>query len=237
MKCQVEGCGRDAVLNAADKQVCRAHWGRHHRSGSFGSGRIREVRKSRGVCVADGCGKIDSGPHGYCSTHRTRITRHGDPSVVIKPSERQMPSGQDHPNWAGGDISYMGMHQRLRRLRGSSLDYLCVDCGKNAQQWSYDHAGQAEERDSEFGKYSVDPSDYSPRCIPCHKVYDLARLPSFGNPIDVSYAIAQYRSGRGVRAIATELKVSRPRLRALLVAAGESIRGPGGVRLGGKESE
>ena len=53
------------------------------------------------------------------------------------------------------------IHKRLRRIKGSAWYYDCVDCGAEAEHWSWIH--------------DTDPTDihnYEPRCVSCHQKYD-----------------------------------------------------------------
>ena len=50
-----------------------------------------------------------------------------------------------------------------------------VDCAGTAAEWSYDHTAP-DEMQSEFGRYSALASHYWPRCVPCHRVMDIALL-------------------------------------------------------------
>lgn len=160
--------------------------------------------------------------------HQTRIDRHGDPSTVVPYSERQK-KGDNAPAWAGDSVTYAGMHIRLRTLRGSASKRKCVDCGKSAAQWSYTLNAGERERTGPEGKYSVSVDDYEPRCVPCHKRYDLARTPSWGRKFDAATVIATYLSGRGYKSIAAELHVSEHRIKAALLDAGIQLRGSGGI--------
>lgn len=70
---------------------------------------------------------------------------------------------------------YRATHDRLQRDRGSASKHHCIDCGHQAQQWSYDHTDPFQLLSSDGLPYSTDPSHYQPRCVPCHKMYDLTR--------------------------------------------------------------
>lgn len=52
-------------------------------------------------------------------------------------------------------------HNTLRRVRGSASLYRCVDCGKQARDWSHTHKTDPDDIDN-----------YHPRCAICHKQYD-----------------------------------------------------------------
>lgn len=125
------------------------------------------------ICAIDGCEQVEDGNSGLCKKHDTRRRRHGDPLVVIKPSERAQPSGAAHPRWTGDDATYLGAHQRVRYHRGRAKDRACVDCGKTAAHWSYNRACP-NEKQSDLGPYSTDITQYVPRCVSCHKRFDLA---------------------------------------------------------------
>lgn len=84
------------------------------------------------------------------------------------------------------DAGYGAAHDRVRADRGRAEDYQCTDCGGAARHWSYNHS-DPDERHSDkprhYGAaYSLDPAHYSPRCVPCHKRFDLdrrdARIPA-----------------------------------------------------------
>lgn len=68
--------------------------------------------------------------------------------------------------------SYSGVHMRLRLIRGSASSYLCVVCGRQAQQWAYDWQ-DVGEIDSPVGPYSLNGDHYQPMCASDHKEFDL----------------------------------------------------------------
>lgn len=76
-------------------------------------------------------------------------------------------------------VGYGTAHDRVRFDRGSAASHLCIDCGRQAAQWSYDHCDPRElighGGGAEGLPYSSDPSHYDPRCVPCHKTFDLGR--------------------------------------------------------------
>ena len=60
------------------------------------------------------------------------------------------------------DPNYTRYHNKVRRLRGKATEHTCVDCGKQAHEWS-------SVRDTD----GSDPHDhFQPRCYRCHKSYD-----------------------------------------------------------------
>lgn len=80
------------------------------------------------------------------------------------------------------DSGYGAAHWRVYRDRGPIADQDCIDCGDPARHWSYDHDDQNEllayVRSANPVAYSLNPDHYSPRCVPCHKRFDLDRIDS-----------------------------------------------------------
>lgn len=81
-----------------------------------------------------------------------------------------------------GPCSYDTAHMRVKSFRGYARTHDCVDCGKEARDWSYDGRCPLEQigyRPGRTGlfKWSPDPRSYSPRCVPCHKKFDLKENP------------------------------------------------------------
>lgn len=56
---------------------------------------------------------------------------------------------------------YQLIHRRLRSTLGKADQRECVDCGKQARDWSCAHG-------MDPNKYS----SYEPRCRKCHQIYD-----------------------------------------------------------------
>lgn len=68
--------------------------------------------------------------------------------------------------------TYSGLHQLIRRTRGSASEFPCADCGEQAQHWSYNHTASVELRSALGSPYATDPAHYSPRCQSCHRRFD-----------------------------------------------------------------
>lgn len=85
-------------------------------------------------------------------------------------------------NHLSDNVGYGAAHDRVKRLHGPADRHQCVDCGSRAQHWSYDHTDPDERYEEGLSArpvaYSLDVEHYSPRCVPCHKRYDLARANS-----------------------------------------------------------
>lgn len=75
--------------------------------------------------------------------------------------------------------TYVSVHLRLAADRGPASSRSCVDCGRQARHWSYDHADPDElisDVPATLGiAFSADPEHYLPRCVSCHKSFDLGR--------------------------------------------------------------
>jgi hypothetical protein len=72
-----------------------------------------------------------------------------------------------------GPITYNSLHARLRRVRGAASALTCIDCGRQADEWSYrggcpDELSEVRERDGHAMLYTLDLSMYDPRCKSCH---------------------------------------------------------------------
>jgi hypothetical protein len=104
---------------------------------------------------------------------RVRWRKYGDPHVVNQPAPMR---GDNHPMWAGDEVTYGGQHIRVRLFRGRASVHLCVDCSQQAYDWSYDNTGVSEriaDSGSSIGqRYSTDVTQYSPRCRSCHRAFD-----------------------------------------------------------------
>ena len=98
-------------------------------------------------------------------THKAKGWVRGQPMRFIHGHHlrlREQPRGEESPRWLGDSVVYESAHTRIRRTHGPAAVHSCVDCGEQAQEWSYkDRQG-----------YSTDFSDYAPRCRPCHRRYD-----------------------------------------------------------------
>lgn len=164
-RCTADGC--DKPIRSSRSPWCEMHYYRLRRKGTL----TARTWHRRGICAVDGCDQAEK-LRGYCSRHETRYRRHGDPLVVRQP---RVHSGAANGWWSGDAVTYSGAHDRVRHARGAASGHLCADCGGQASQWSYDHA-DANEKPSTEGPYSADVEHYEPRCVPCHKAFDLHYL-------------------------------------------------------------
>lgn len=73
--------------------------------------------------------------------------------------------GGTHYAWKGSDVSYRGLHQWVRRLKGTPS--ICSQCGKN------DKRPRAIQWANVDGMYRRDINDFVALCVSCHKLKDL----------------------------------------------------------------
>lgn len=163
--CVIDGCTR--VRGWRD--WCKTHGLRWSKYGDpLGHGRVNGVDYNvKADCQVDDCDR-KAHAHRYCHKHLTRWKKHGDPNVVSE--IRGRPLKGDVPTFAA-------IHKRIWRIRGSAKNYPCVDCSGVAAEWSY-QGGCPNEM---IGKvrnslvpYSENLDLYVPRCVRCHRLFDLA---------------------------------------------------------------
>jgi hypothetical protein len=149
--CVIEGCDKPNPVGP----LCHAHKSRLTRE------RHRTSPPGR-ICEVANCGRRYESS-GYCSLHLYRVRTYGDP--VVEPPSRK----SERPG-------YSGVHIRLRHIRGRACDHRCVDCDRQADDWSYNGGAPSEERSRDGLPFTVDLGWYSPRCKKCHRNFDLARV-------------------------------------------------------------
>lgn len=165
-ECRVDGCAKES----RGRGLCSMHWTRWRKHGD------PNIVKRSGVdyqaprtCSVDGCA-VRAHSHGFCPKHLRRWQKHGDPQHIA-PITGRPPAGE-FP-------SYGAIHKRLTRSLGPARLHLCIDCGKPAQEWSYDGSDPDQIEALERGStvfYSLDIERYEPRCVSCHRKHDQAGL-------------------------------------------------------------
>lgn len=159
--CSADNCPK--LPRSKNSVYCEMHYGRMRRNGNLDGRKIVS-----GPCESDECMKPKTGS-GYCRMHNLRLRIRGDLDFEHR--------GEDHIGWTGNSATYNAAHLRVKKSRGSARKQYCVGCGGKAAHWSYDHADPRELVEELDGKYTIvysaDPSHYSPRCVSCHKKFDL----------------------------------------------------------------
>lgn len=89
--------------------------------------------------------------------------------------------------------NYRTVHQRLKRAHGPATAHLCQDCGRQADEWSYDNADPDEgiDPDNEC-PYSIDLEHYLTRCKSCHRQADYARRVRHRIPLPAAACVQLY---------------------------------------------
>lgn len=169
--CSVSNCG--SLVKS--KGMCQKHYFRMWRNGTLEL--THPQREQRGICIVNDCDKRDVGPHGLCDKHLSRQKRNGHHEVLRGVTPKW---GSDNPAWRNDECGYGAAHDRVMRRRGAASDHRCVSCNEPAQQWAYNHADPNEKiAQSGYGEgcaYSTNPDMYEPKCIPCHKRFDLQKI-------------------------------------------------------------
>jgi hypothetical protein len=92
-----------------------------------------------------------------------------------RPAARRDQRGERNHMWKGHQVSYDGVHERLRSTRGKASAHACVGCGLSADDWSYRSGSPLERIDPNSGcAFAPDLSYYDPRCRSCHRQHDAA---------------------------------------------------------------
>lgn len=107
-----------------------------------------------------------------CDCGNTSVVRTGDLNRGVE----DITCGDTRAHRRSDNPGYTAAHQRVRADRGLLSYQSCIECGAAAQHWSYDHTDPNELHTDEGYAYSADPTHYSPRCVPCHKRFDLSHL-------------------------------------------------------------
>lgn len=171
--CPVDDCSK-AVLRGG---FCYAHYMKQWRYGTptperppkyvditgqrFGTLIVVSRNGKMWLCRCD-CGRERNASTG-------ELNRCNDATCGHRPSHRR-----------SDEAGYTAAHQRITMDRGPIKQQHCIDCGGQAAHWSYDHT-DPDERIGTKGAalglpYSLNSDHYAPRCVPCHKSFDLAHL-------------------------------------------------------------
>ena len=166
-KCSVDECDRKPRSRVAE--YCEMHYYRLRRNGTL---ETVKPRVPDAPCIVDGCEVPAFTLEGECRNHSLWRKRNGD---YFKRSE-----GPLSWNWRNADdMTWAAIHNRVRKAFGPAKKYDCVDCGRRAAHWSYNHQDPNERTDVVRGRKAPVGTSiefYEPRCVPCHKRLDLAKI-------------------------------------------------------------
>lgn len=166
-KCSVDECDRKPRSRVAE--YCEMHYYRLRRNGTL---ETVAPRVPDAPCIVEGCGVPAFTIKGECRNHALWRKRNGD---YINRNH-----GSLHWKWLEPDeLTWSAIHQRVRKTFGKAREYDCVDCGKRAAHWSYNHQDPNERLDEVAGyviPVGTSIEFYEPRCVPCHKRLDLAKI-------------------------------------------------------------
>lgn len=87
----------------------------------------------------------------------------------IRPKQRWVAYGQNHPLWKGDDVGYSGLHYWVYRHKGKPST--CEHCLKNSGRFEW--ANKSRE-------YRRDLNDWISLCYSCHDKYDEVRKKQWG---------------------------------------------------------
>lgn len=163
-KCEVKGC--EKVTRSGKSPHCEMHYYRLRRNGTLDT---VKKRVPDAPCKVDDCEARAYRTDGFCRNCGLRFDKNGTTAHHAK--------GELHYMWLTDEaMTYNAIHSRLRKHRGSARNYQCSECGKPAKHWSYNHDSRFEKVEMVSGyevSFGTRIEDYSPRCVPCHKRFDL----------------------------------------------------------------
>jgi hypothetical protein len=71
--------------------------------------------------------------------------------------------------------TYEQMHSGLHWAFGRAKDYVCIECGQQAEDWAYQYTSIDPQIDTKNRVYSESFDDYAPMCRSCHRRFDMLR--------------------------------------------------------------
>ncbi len=161
--CIVPGC-RDPRPRRT-RGMCDLHYQRWRLKGDVLADKpSREDPNRDRQCSIEECKKLRRSNE-MCEMHYVRWKKHGDPSIVLVGS------------FVGDEVGYVGMHQRLRKVRGTPRQ--CEGCGLDDPSRRYEWALKPDaeavyglDGNSKSRAYSLNVDDYERLCVPCHRTQD-----------------------------------------------------------------
>lgn len=91
------------------------------------------------------------------------------------------PKRQHEPTTS--ECTYSAAHNRVRNRRGKASEHRCIECGNQAEEWSYRGGAPSEQRGTRTRHrhartntvrtaWCGDPNYYDPMCQACHAARD-----------------------------------------------------------------
>ena len=172
--CSVEGCSK----TTRSRGYCYAHYMKVHRYGTpTPTHRPRPHHELAGQVFGDLTAIEWSDGQWICQCSCGESTSYRGPELLRGNAKT---CGIKRNHWSN-TTEYHAAHDRVQRRHGPAAKHECVDCGRPAAQWSYNHQDPNERISTSPGtsnglSYSLNPGYYEPRCVPCHKRFDLGRI-------------------------------------------------------------
>lgn len=174
--CEVDGCGKPGRSRTAG--ICPMHYHRLYRNGSLGRKVVEPKWHDIRGCVFGTLTVATRTPDG-----RWRCECECGEARIVSVGELNRTGSANTCGVAGRhlreDPGYAAAHDRVKRIHGPASTHRCVECGQQADHWSYDHQDPGERYAHGLSRnpvaYSAKPEHYQARCVPCHKQYDLGR--------------------------------------------------------------
>jgi hypothetical protein len=183
--CSVDSCTKPARARTAS--LCKMHYHRLYRYGTLERTTTlvkrgeREPATSPANILGQRYGtlvvaeRVGNSWLCICDCGEQRITRTGDLNRTGESNTCGKPGMHLAPI-----VEYGAAHERVERKHGRASTHPCIDCGKRAYHWSYDHQDQDElvsQATYSAGiAYSLKTEHYEARCVACHKTFDLTHI-------------------------------------------------------------
>jgi hypothetical protein len=135
-------------------------------------GRLTVIERAESLRVPSGKSLTRWTCRCECGETVTVLTDHLRSGHTVSCGCRMREAGRENGLLRKPVPGYVAAHARVWKERGKAKQQPCVDCTAPADDWSYDHTDPDEMRDEQGRAYSGKPEHYSPRCKPCHRVFD-----------------------------------------------------------------
>lgn len=168
--CSVEGCERP---RRSGYKICRMHAHRKYRTGTIGPA-VQLVSDKKPVSPGQRFGELTAVSIRAGGLWALACDCGGE--LITTGSNlnrgRAIKCGNNDAHYAP---TYERAHHRVKAIRGVARDHRCVDCGGKAEHWSFNNNPEPsgfKDEDAKLYPFSMNPSDYDPRCVKCHSKFD-----------------------------------------------------------------